>query len=98
MEHRISLEVANKTEQVFIQVHESFKKNCIVYKCSEDGSSEVQIGQTQVIGFFTAQLVQPYRDRLNKDHFQFTLSFHQWQILHLRQVTPQTLLLSLEES
>ncbi|KAG4183486.1 hypothetical protein ERO13_A09G112400v2 [Gossypium hirsutum] len=29
----------------------------------EDGSSEVQLGQTRVMGMVTAQLVQPYRDR-----------------------------------
>ncbi|KAK6235546.1 hypothetical protein QUC31_019286 [Theobroma cacao] len=29
----------------------------------EDGSSEVQLGQTRVMGIVTAQLVQPYRDR-----------------------------------
>ncbi|KAK8601883.1 hypothetical protein V6N13_058447 [Hibiscus sabdariffa] len=29
----------------------------------EDGSSEVQLGQTRVISIVTAQLVQPYRDR-----------------------------------
>ncbi|XVE78930.1 hypothetical protein DITRI_Ditri14bG0017700 [Diplodiscus trichospermus] len=29
----------------------------------EDGSSEVQLGQTCVMGIVTAQLVQPYRDR-----------------------------------
>ncbi|KAJ7959730.1 Exosome complex component RRP45B like [Quillaja saponaria] len=33
---------------------------------SEDGSSEVQLGQTHVMGFVTAQLVQPYRDRPNE--------------------------------
>ncbi|CAL9134415.1 unnamed protein product [Musa textilis] len=32
----------------------------------EDGSSEVQLGQTHVIGFVTSQLVQPYRDRPNE--------------------------------
>ncbi|XWS52555.1 hypothetical protein CRYUN_Cryun11dG0080900 [Craigia yunnanensis] len=29
----------------------------------EDGSSEVQLGQTRVMGIVTAQLVQPYRDQ-----------------------------------
>ncbi|KAM7497140.1 hypothetical protein LguiA_021554 [Lonicera macranthoides] len=33
---------------------------------SEDGSSEVQLGQTHVMGFVTSQLVQPYRDRPNE--------------------------------
>ncbi|KAJ8450620.1 hypothetical protein Cgig2_020257 [Carnegiea gigantea] len=32
----------------------------------EDGSSEVQLGQTHVMGFVTAQLVQPYKDRPNE--------------------------------
>ncbi|KAL9436870.1 hypothetical protein AB3S75_022839 [Citrus x aurantiifolia] len=32
----------------------------------EDGSSEVQLGQTHVKGFVTGQLVQPYRDRPNE--------------------------------
>ncbi|CAA0813223.1 Protein ECERIFERUM 7 [Striga hermonthica] len=33
---------------------------------SEDGSSEVKLGQTRVMGFVTSQLVQPYRDRPNE--------------------------------
>lgn len=32
----------------------------------EDGSSEVQLGQTHIMGFVTSQLVQPYRDRPNE--------------------------------
>ncbi|KAH9783326.1 exosome complex component RRP45B [Citrus sinensis] len=32
----------------------------------EDGSSEVQLGQTHVMGFVTGQLVQPYRDQANE--------------------------------
>ncbi|KAH9727342.1 exosome complex component RRP45B [Citrus sinensis] len=32
----------------------------------EDGSSEVQLGQTHVMGFVTGQLAQPYRDRPNE--------------------------------
>ncbi|KAL8149697.1 exosome complex component RRP45A-like isoform X2 [Apium graveolens] len=32
----------------------------------EDGSSEVQLGQTHVMGVVTSQLVQPYRDRPNE--------------------------------
>ncbi|XP_068648525.1 exosome complex component RRP45A-like isoform X2 [Aristolochia californica] len=32
----------------------------------EDGSLEVQLGQTRVMGFVTSQLVQPYRDRPNE--------------------------------
>lgn len=34
--------------------------------CREDGSAEVQLGQTHVMGFVTAQLVQPYKDRPNE--------------------------------
>nr|KAJ0201442.1 hypothetical protein LSAT_V11C600313440 [Lactuca sativa] len=30
---------------------------------SEDGSSEIQLGHTRVMGFVTGQLVQPYRDK-----------------------------------
>jgi exosome complex component RRP45 len=32
----------------------------------EDGSSEVQLGETHVMGYVTVQLVQPYRDRPNE--------------------------------
>ncbi|OEL15986.1 Exosome complex component RRP45B [Dichanthelium oligosanthes] len=32
----------------------------------EDGSSEVQLGETHVLSYVTAQLVQPYRDRPNE--------------------------------
>jgi hypothetical protein len=32
----------------------------------EDGSSEVQLGETRVMGLVTAQLVPPYRDRPNE--------------------------------
>ncbi|XP_038699416.1 exosome complex component RRP45A-like isoform X2 [Tripterygium wilfordii] len=32
----------------------------------EDGSSEVQLGQTRVMGFVSSQLVQPYQDRPNE--------------------------------
>lgn len=32
----------------------------------EDGSAEVQLGQTHVMAFATSQLVQPYRDRPNE--------------------------------
>lgn len=34
--------------------------------CREDGSSEVQLGQTHIMSFVTSQLVQPYRDRPNE--------------------------------
>ncbi|RWR91862.1 exosome complex component RRP45A-like protein isoform X1 [Cinnamomum micranthum f. kanehirae] len=33
---------------------------------NEEGSSEVQLGQTHVMAFVTSQLVQPYRDRPNE--------------------------------
>lgn len=32
----------------------------------DDGSSEVQLGETHVIGFVSGQIVQPYRDRPNE--------------------------------
>ncbi|PIA25313.1 hypothetical protein AQUCO_11800009v1 [Aquilegia coerulea] len=32
----------------------------------EDGSAEVQLGQTHVMGFVSSQLVQPFRDRPNE--------------------------------
>ncbi|PKA58631.1 hypothetical protein AXF42_Ash008918 [Apostasia shenzhenica] len=32
----------------------------------EDGSSEIQLGETHVMGYVTGQLVQPYRDRPNE--------------------------------
>ncbi|XP_052145682.1 exosome complex component RRP45A-like isoform X1 [Oryza glaberrima] len=32
----------------------------------EDGSAEVQLGDTRVMGYATAQLVQPYKDRPNE--------------------------------
>lgn len=32
----------------------------------EDGSSEVQLGETHVMGHVTSELVQPYRDRPNE--------------------------------
>jgi exosome complex component RRP45 len=34
--------------------------------CREDGSAEVQLGDTRVMGYATAQLVQPYKDRPNE--------------------------------
>ena len=34
--------------------------------CRDDGSSEVQLGQTHIMAFVTAQLVQPYKDRPNE--------------------------------
>ncbi|KAL0370337.1 UNVERIFIED_CONTAM: Exosome complex component RRP45B [Sesamum angustifolium] len=41
-------------------------RNVTIQFGSEDGSSEVQLGQTRVMGFATSQLVQPYRDRPNE--------------------------------
>lgn len=38
----------------------------MIFVFSEDGSSEVQLGQTHVMGVVTSQLVQPYRDRPNE--------------------------------
>ncbi|KAM3228438.1 hypothetical protein ACQJBY_059850 [Aegilops geniculata] len=32
----------------------------------EDGSAEVELGETRVMGYVTAQLVQPYKDRPNE--------------------------------
>ncbi|XP_024986860.1 exosome complex component RRP45A-like isoform X2 [Cynara cardunculus var. scolymus] len=42
---------------------------------SEDGSSEVQLGHTQVIGFVSAQLIQPYRDRPTEGTFAIYIEF-----------------------
>ncbi|XP_052187276.1 exosome complex component RRP45A-like isoform X2 [Diospyros lotus] len=41
----------------------------------EDGSSEVQLGQTHVMGFVTSQLVQPYRDRPNEGSLSIFTEF-----------------------
>lgn len=41
----------------------------------EDGSSDVQLGQTHVMGFVTAQLVQPYRDRPNEGSLSIYTEF-----------------------
>ncbi|XP_011090135.1 exosome complex component RRP45A isoform X2 [Sesamum indicum] len=41
-------------------------RNVTIQFGSEDGSSEVQLGQTRVMGFATSQLAQPYRDRPNE--------------------------------
>ncbi|XP_059665326.1 exosome complex component RRP45A isoform X2 [Cornus florida] len=41
----------------------------------EDGSSEVQLGQTHVMGFVTSQLVQPYRDRPNEGSLSIYTEF-----------------------
>ncbi|XP_020531561.1 exosome complex component RRP45A isoform X2 [Amborella trichopoda] len=42
---------------------------------SDDGTAEVQLGQTHVMGFVTAQLVQPYRDRPNEGTFSIFTEF-----------------------
>lgn len=41
----------------------------------EDGSSEVQLGNTHVMAFVTSQLVQPYRDRPNEGTLSFYTEF-----------------------
>ncbi|XP_058199255.1 exosome complex component RRP45A-like isoform X2 [Rhododendron vialii] len=41
----------------------------------EDGSSEVQLGQTHVMGLVTSQLVQPYRDRPNEGSLSIYTEF-----------------------
>lgn len=41
----------------------------------EDGSAEVQLGQTHVMGFVTCQLVQPYRDRPNEGSISIFTEF-----------------------
>ncbi|XP_038879560.1 exosome complex component RRP45B-like isoform X3 [Benincasa hispida] len=41
-------------------------RNLTINFGKDDGSSEVQLGQTHVMGFVTAQIVQPYRDRPNE--------------------------------
>ncbi|RWR91865.1 exosome complex component RRP45A isoform X1 [Cinnamomum micranthum f. kanehirae] len=48
----------------YCQLTIKFGRHCDV--CSEEGSSEVQLGQTHVVPFVTSQLVQPYRDRPNE--------------------------------
>ncbi|GFY94309.1 3'-5'-exoribonuclease family protein [Actinidia rufa] len=41
----------------------------------DDGSSEVQLGQTHVMAFVTSQLVQPYRDRPNEGTVSIYIEF-----------------------
>ncbi|XP_022988100.1 exosome complex component RRP45A-like [Cucurbita maxima] len=41
-------------------------RNLTINFGKDDGSTEVQLGQTHAMGFVTAQLVQPYRDRPNE--------------------------------
>lgn len=40
-------------------------RNLTIKFGKDEGSAEVQLGQTHVMAFVTAQLVQPYRDRPN---------------------------------
>ncbi|MBA0615501.1 hypothetical protein Godav_015629 [Gossypium davidsonii] len=49
------------TEPTFTHLYIYMLIIMVIYR--EDGSSEVQLGQTRVMGMVTAQLVQPYRDR-----------------------------------
>ncbi|WOL00913.1 exosome complex component RRP45A-like [Canna indica] len=41
----------------------------------EDGSAEVQLGQTHVLSYVTSQLVQPYRDRPNEGSLSIFTEF-----------------------
>jgi len=41
----------------------------------EYGSSQVQLGQTHVMAFVTAQLVQPYKDRPSEGSFSIFTEF-----------------------
>lgn len=50
-------------------------RNITVKFGREDGSSDVQLGQTHVMGFVTAQLVQPYRDRPNEGSLSIFTEF-----------------------
>ncbi|KAI7752432.1 hypothetical protein M8C21_033270 [Ambrosia artemisiifolia] len=50
-------------------------RNLTIRFGSEDGSSEVQLGKTQVLAFVTGQLVQPYRDRPNEGSFAIYTEF-----------------------
>ncbi|KAI3711793.1 hypothetical protein L1987_70339 [Smallanthus sonchifolius] len=54
----------------------------------EDGSSKVQVGQTQVIAFVMGQLVQSLETGQIKGLLQFVLSSRLWLIPHLNQVIP----------
>ncbi|CAI9285296.1 unnamed protein product [Lactuca saligna] len=42
-----------------------YRKLSIIFR-REDGSLEIQLGQTRVMGFVTGQLVQPYQERPNE--------------------------------
>ncbi|PON59091.1 Polyribonucleotide nucleotidyltransferase [Parasponia andersonii] len=50
-------------------------RNLTVNFGKEDGSAEVQMGHTHVMGFVTAQLVQPYRDRPNEGSLSIFTEF-----------------------
>ncbi|XP_062109909.1 exosome complex component RRP45A-like [Humulus lupulus] len=50
-------------------------RNLIITFGKEDGSAEVQLGQTHVMGFVTGQLVQPYRDRSNEGSLSIFTEF-----------------------
>ncbi|KAH6814756.1 3'-5'-exoribonuclease family protein [Perilla frutescens var. frutescens] len=50
-------------------------RNLTIQFGSEDGSSEVLLGQTRVMGFVTSQLVQPYRDRPNEGSLSIFCEF-----------------------
>ncbi|XP_062112869.1 exosome complex component RRP45B-like, partial [Humulus lupulus] len=49
--------------------------NLIITFGKEDGSTEVQLGQTHVMGFVTGQLVQPYRDHSNEGSLSIFTEF-----------------------
>ncbi|EPS73851.1 hypothetical protein M569_00914 [Genlisea aurea] len=51
-----------------------YRNLTIQFGC-EDGSSEVHLGQTRVLGFVTSQLVQPYRDRPNEGTLAIYIEF-----------------------
>ncbi|PON70415.1 Guanosine pentaphosphate synthetase I/polyribonucleotide nucleotidyltransferase [Parasponia andersonii] len=50
-------------------------RNLTINFGKEDGSAEVQLGHTHVMGFVTAQLVQPYRDRSNEGSLSIYTEF-----------------------
>ncbi|CAH1419567.1 unnamed protein product [Lactuca virosa] len=51
-----------------------YRKLSIIFG-REDGSSEIQLGQTRVMGFVTGQLVQPYRDKPNEGTLEIYIEF-----------------------
>lgn len=50
-------------------------RNLTINFGKDDGSSEVQLGQTHVMGFVSAQLVQPYKDRPNEGSLSIFTEF-----------------------